>query len=950
MRSPGTLFLVAIGVAVATVSYAQQTTGTMKGYVKDEQGLAVPGVTITLTSDSLMGSQTAVADTKGFYRVSSLPPGLYRVEAELAGFGHFAKQNVRVEVGVTTPLDIVLKVAGLEEVVTVSVAAPVVETERTEQQFIVNSSAIQVLPVAPRLTYQGLWQLLPGVTGGDTDYLGNELGDPRVNSAFQQNEGDDERFQNDAYENNIFIDGMDANDPMSGKSTTNLSYEVIDEVNVKTAGFEAQYGTGRSATMQVVTKSGGNDFSGSALFQFQPESWNATNVEGGSSQQLSYYNPALTLGGPIRKDKLWFFASWKYDWENVTYPDTQVVDKLAKERRGNLWYGKLTYQLNPANRMSFSFGYDRTDIRNGAGDARRSTVDAMTTQERGGPLVSFRWNSTLSSTAMFDLQAGYNSKPVRNVAQGTGPRLRYYDSYRGSLVRVEGNDYRNYDSDRESLYFHPSLSWFPEGDFGGRHEIKFGTELRPRQKITRAYIYNVLPGSPGIYEMRFGLDPETYGLSEPYLYEVSQVDPVGPYNHITVQSYAGYVQDRWHPTPKLTINAGLRWEKQIHTTKNRGQLPASLEIFDPNIRDDVEFDDSGFAPRFGIAYDFGEHGVLRGSAGRFFERVGTGDYNNYPAGQGFATYRVPVSQLGEGLDAIQIFTSPTPAAYPAFDRGMKMEYNDEFTVGYERALPGNFAIDTTFIYRDIVVSESADANVIFNADGTFSRIDPAYDRVNRREFLTGDQKVRDVTFKSIQISLRRNFTNRAGLLASFSRYWTKMDFLRFEPTETEQFAYASPDALDMTNYGPRWNFKASAYYLFPGDIALSTFFNAVSGEWVNDISGDYAWNADAPRVVLPNGRTVSDIIWEARNFFWAGGAWGLNGRNTDTVYSLNIRGQKNIKVGGDKRLELSIDLYNAFNWAAYTGFESADIRNPFYPNQINPQRPRAVQGNVRFVF
>lgn len=256
-------------------------------------------------------------------------------------------------------------------------------------------------------------------------------------------------------------------------------------------------------------------------------------------------------------------------------------------------------------------------------------------------------------------------------------------------------------------------------------------------------------------------------------------------------NYAAYVQDRWHPTSGLTISAGLRWEKSKHRTLGRGNLPASLEIFDKNIRSEIEVDDAAFAPRVGVAYNLGKGaGVVRGSAGRFHERIGTGDYNNYPEGLGFNTWRIPTTSFGSGIEALTLFTSGTIPVNPDFNRNMKIEYNDEATLGYERRLPWNLAVDVTYIWRKINVSESRDANVIFYPNGTFARIDPNFDRANYREFLTGDD-----------------------------------------------------------------------------------------------------------------------------------------------------------------RIELSFDAFNLFNWAAYTGFLSSDVRRPDrYPVEVNPQRPRAMQANVRYVF
>jgi hypothetical protein len=948
MKRIGLSFLLVLAVALPlpTLVSAQQSGGAIKGYVQDSQGLAAPGATITVTSDSLMGARTVTSDREGFYRIVNLPPGRYRVEVTLQGFSSSLRSNVRVEVGGTTTTDAVLAVARMAEEVVVPVSAPVVDVERTERQFNLDSAAIAALPIEGRMTFQSAWQLLPGIVLDRTQQ-------PLVNSSFQGYEGgaDGVRNQHDIHETAIFVDGMDVNDTQTGLNTMNFASEAIDEITVKTAGFEAGLGTARNGQMQVLTKSGGNVLSGSALLQIAPENWNWSNVEGGSSQKLKYYRPQLTLGGPIRRDKVWFFGSWLYDYENLTYPNTVVTSNLARQRRGNVWYAKLTAQPNAANRISLSFGYDKTSTRNGGadqGDSRFATEDVMWTNEIGGPLGSLTWTSTLSSNAVFQLEGGYSFKPQHNTAQGEGPEQRYFQTLRGTLASIEGNGQRDYDSPRHVLLIRPSLTLFPSGHFLGRHEVKLGAEARPYQKLGRAFIFNADSG--GFYQYSYSLDFAARGLTEPYLYEARQVFPVGPYNEVRVTQYAAYIQDRWNPTRKLTVNLGLRFEKQTHRSYHRDELPSYLESFDPNIRDDVEFDDAGLAPRLGAAYDLGTQGVVRLSAGRYFERIGAGDINNYPRGQAFNVYRVPNAQFGRGPEALTLFTQGSLPINASFNRNLQMEYNDELTVGYERKLPGDIAAEAAFIYRKIAIGEASDANVVF-ADGTFERIDPDFNAVNRREFLEGDQRMRKVSYKSLQVSLRRNFTSRSGVLASFSRFFTKMDFLRFDPTETFQFAYASVDDLDRSNYGPRWNVKVAGYYTFPKDFSVSAFLNGTSGQWVNDITGDYAWNDDAPRVSLSNGRVVSDIIWQARNSYFAGRRYGASGRYSDNTYNLNLRAQKGINLGGRRRLELSADLYNAFNWGAFASFQSADVRRlDVYPVQITPQRPRALQANVRFAF
>lgn len=950
-------WLVVVGALVAAMLAAPaeaQQTGALKGYVTDEQGGRLPGVTITISSAELMGVRTAVTDAEGYYRFVSLPPGDYRIEAALAGFRTYVKGNLRVQVDSTTTEDITLGVAAVSEQVTVQATAPVIDVETAVRAFNINQAAISSIPVAPRLSYQDIWLVTPGVTRPFTPQTGTGQTtqvDPHVNAGLIDNDSRSGRFQNDSYENKIFIDGMDANDPMSGQSNTQLNYEAIEEISIKAAGAEAEFGNARSAQMQVITKSGGNQIRGSMLLQAQPRSFNWANVEGASSQKASYFNPAISIGGPVVRDKLWYFGTWKYDYENFGYPNTVVVTDLTRERRGNLIYMKGTAQVSAKHNVSVSFGWDRIKFANAATDAdpRYSVPEAMGDQLSGGPLVSARWLFSVSNNFLIQATGGFNRKPSERHGQGDGPRRRYYDIYRGNLQRLEGNTEADYVSRRDALYFHANATYLPNRSLAGRHEFKFGGEARPHQDITRAFIYNA--DSNGFYSFAYGLDYATYGLTKPYLYEASQCFPhCGPFNSVTVKAYSLYVQDRWHPVRGLTLNLGLRWERSIEDMHDRDKLPVSVEQFDPNIRKNVEFDDNRFAPRLGFAYSMGPRGVIRGNYGRYQEFVGTGDYNNYPNAIGFNTWRVLPQDFGRGTEALYLFTAGTVPVNANFDRNMQMEYNDEYLFSYERPLPWDFAMDATFVYRRINNSDASDANVVFAPDGSsFTRKDPNWDRVNMRWFPTGDARYQFFDYKSIQLGLRRNFSRRTGVMVNYSRFWRKLDSLTFDPTEPEQFVYPNADSLDQVNFDYRWNLRTSVFFNFPRDVAVSVYLDVLSGQWRNNLTGDYVWNADAPRVRLPNGRTVADFIWQARNSYYAGKDWGAQGRMTDTERNVNVRLQKGFAFGR-YTADASIDFFNVFNSLMYHGWESYDVRNPRYAIARDPQAPRVAQLNVRFRF
>lgn len=249
--------------------------------------------------------------------------------------------------------------------------------------------------------------------------------DPMVNAANVTNDSSFNHIQNDSYENKILIDGMDVNDPMSGQSNTQLNYEAIEEISIKSAAAEAEFGNSRSGQMQIITKSGGNSIRGSVLLQLQPTSFNWANVKGASSANATYFNPAVSIGGPIVRNRLWYFGTWKMDYENYQYPNTVVTPDLTRERRGNLIYTKVTAQMTANNTVSASFGYDRVKFINSNVDCNSlyARPEACTTQQSGGPLVSARWNWAPSGGFLVQASGGYNVKPSKRLSQGSGPRL-----------------------------------------------------------------------------------------------------------------------------------------------------------------------------------------------------------------------------------------------------------------------------------------------------------------------------------------------------------------------------------------------------------------------------------------------------------------------------------------------------------------------------------------------
>ncbi len=665
-------------LAVSTAS-AQTTIGTLRGFVSEEKGEALPGVTIEISGGALLSPRSAVTDGRGQYRFVTLPPGTYTLCAKLQGFEVCWMKGVAVQVGKTTTADIQMKMGTLENTIQVTAAKPVIDLERSQKNYNIEVELLETVPLAPRANYVDAFYALPGVAGAS-------LGSPLVNAGSithnlipgatyfwsQHN-------QDDGYENKIMVDGMEINDSMSGTSYANFNYEAIQEIDVKTAGAGAEYGTARSSFMSIVTKSGGNTLQMSTFAQIQPRSFNWTNVEGGAANKVSYFIPNITLSGPILKDKLWFLASYKYNNEAYQYPNTIVVPELIRDTKGHMPYMKLTWQPTTKHTLSVVYQNDYSTIDNGGFPSTDYSTEATAQQNRqGGPMYSLTWRWLVSDSLYFNFVGGFAHKPRDNWSVTESPQYRYTERAQGGSTLLYDKGYgEDYYSTRENALFTGSLTYYAEDLFNtGAHELKAGIDIRPYNHVTRTRKYWM--DGLGFYQYRLGLDYANYGLTEPYIYRGYNVKaapgtPQDRYdNEVVVSAESVFLQDTWVISKNLALSLGLRWEHQRENMFYRDEIPAWMDAIYFDMRNNIEFDDSGLAPRLGLTYNWDKVGVFKFHFGRYYEFVGTGDYNNYSRTIAFGEYRMSTANIGQGPEAMTVYSDP-PLAYR---RGLQQRHAD----------------------------------------------------------------------------------------------------------------------------------------------------------------------------------------------------------------------------------------------------------------------------------
>lgn len=922
---------------------AQETTGTLRGFVTDKLGKVLPGVAIEISSPNLMGTRSTITDDRGFYRFLYLPPGKYTICAKLDSFGTCWRKEVPIQVAKTYTSDIEMEMAGLEVDITVIAEEPVIDTESSEKSYNLPLKVMTTVPIAPQMDYHTAWMTLPGV-------IFESVSRQAVNSSVLAKEPG--HVQRDTSENKVTLDGMDIIDPLNGICPYKLNHEVFQEIDMKTAGAPAEYGTARSSFMNIITKSGGNDFHSSFLFQWKPESLVWTNVEEGRTSQTSYFIPSLTITGPVLKDKIWFLASLAYYSENYTYPDTVAVDKLVSEKRRPIPHFKLTLRPHKNHTISLAYqnnlGSEDPLIWGGIMDFRHATPESLSRKELGGDIANINWRWIVSNELIFNFVIGYLHTRIDVLMRTQNPQVRYYDRYLGNIVSYEEGGGKDYFSYRQKMPITFNLTWFKDDLWNtGAHEWKVGAEINPPMALHSST--NYLEDEYGYWQYRYALDYEKYGLTEPYLFAAFDVYPETGFSQIyRTSNRSFYIQDVWTITRKLSINFGLRWEHSILRTEGRDELPTWMETISPTIRDDEEFNDSGLAPRFGLTYNLEKIGIFKFHFGRYFEHIGNG-YSYGPKILASTQYRVSPKNFGMGPEGLEFWSGGVLKPFPNHNVDLEFEYNDEFLASFERELFWQFVFDATFIYRNTYVVHAFNMNPVFENGKFVDYKFPDYVAIWTRRFFKGDERRTMYDFQSIQLNLKRNFSDGSGFLINFARNWRAYNRLKFDPDGTDQFVYAQPEDISRTNYGVLWVFHGTVYYRFPWDITLSTFISGNSGVWFNDFTGDYGIYDSAPRIKISNGKKVPDILWAAQNSYYRGKVYGKYGRRSDPVWSVNLRVQKGITVS-KLHLAASIDFYNLFNWAARMTFEKLDIRNPRYNNKLTPQSPRAAQINIRVEF
>ncbi|MGE5236588.1 MAG: TonB-dependent receptor [Acidobacteriota bacterium] len=667
--------LLALALAlVAFPAVAQQQYGSVSGQVLDNNKQPLPGVSVSLSGETMQGTRTAVTDADGRYRLVPVPPGDgYTIKFELSGFNTVDTPGIRVSLGKETKINAEMTVSKFAETITVAAEKIQVDTTKSTVDTDVDWQLVDTL--ASNRNFQTMMQIAPGVIAGNN---------PLVNGG--SNDG-----------NQYLVDGVDTSDPRTQTWGTAINWDTIAEAQLQTAGFQAEYGRATGGIVNLVTKSGGNNFSATVRYIKSKGDWSANNgieSETGNKKKGGSRNdeerPSITFGGPIVKDALWFYLAYeKRDNSRgfSYYPTLQdVATGIQTDGRtsykGHYFSGKLTWQVNPNHSVVGFYDEDPITLRPlNRGWNETSTTHYAPSSEllqfQGGKNSSLQWTGIFSQNFFLEAKAQYHKQELNVSPDAPGFNVNPYirDINANYYYGAPYNDYRS-KRDRDGLLL--TGSYFLDAGANSSHQFKAGIEylgLKPKAGT----VFN----SAGYYQIRNGAPYRQYQWLDQTGMKESKQD-----------YYALFVQDQWK-LGKLTLNLGIRAE--------------STEIFNNKGTSLLKFGfDKEIAPRLGFAYDLNGDS-LRGSLGRFYSLASnyiadyfaiTTDHRQQFNWNGSCTVDPNMPPQDYAASCWNMVSDiPTGSGGSQIDPHLRPAYVDEFTLGYDHVFNNQMAGGVTFVWR-----------------------------------------------------------------------------------------------------------------------------------------------------------------------------------------------------------------------------------------------------------
>lgn len=720
-----------VALVAPTTALAQSQTGSLRITVTGDGGAPLTGATVMVSSPDSLVSRSGVTDAEGRVRVANLDPATnYTIAVSAAGYSDFSARNVAVVSGRDLSLGYVLIAGGgassasnVDDIIVTGTSLAAIDVTSATVGTTLTLETVESLPTGR--SYQSYLQLVPGTKPGSNPSSRSGVNYSDVGGAVGS-----------STDNLYYLDGVDVTDPVSGTFGANFNSEIIQEQQVLVGAIPAEYAGGSGLISRVITKSGSNEFHGSANYYFQNDSL-VQEDQHQTSGGFSTYDAAVTLGGPILRDRLWFFASYqkKNREDEVLDPTTGAIRRTV-ETDSEYGFGKLTWQLNNENRLSVSYfndpyettGSSSASVLNNRDTRRVQGGDNYKVDYTGvfgdlsvnaywfrhqGEISDFAADSSITETVIFQTAAastlaqralgGQGGATLRNRDRDEyGLNAEYFlDSRFGTHTIKAGYTFTENSTMIDSGLSNPDIYQSLAARYAG---TSFATAVSSgpgwtARPIVAGDMTRLIAGITANATARASVDTNGDGVitsaevnaitfnttnDSPYgniaLYRTNRVAS-GAYE-VKSEGHTLYLQDTW-TLNQLTVNAGLRAEKWTHIDSNG---------------EDIANFDWEIAPRLSVVYDlFGDgRSKVFGYAGRYYDPI----RNNMTDFAGGLTGPVDNEQInvnGEWVTFRVRGGASTPDAL--FAPSTKTPYTDEFLLGYSTTFGSSIGLSASVTRR-----------------------------------------------------------------------------------------------------------------------------------------------------------------------------------------------------------------------------------------------------------
>jgi hypothetical protein len=965
--------LVALGFGLAPAAViAQSASGAdLEGTIRDDTGAALPGVTIVATNVDTGVQRTTFSNADGRYRLPALPVGPYTLTVSLEGFATVERTGLILQIGQVATIDLVLPLAGLEETVTVTQAAPIVETGRTQVGAVVSRTEIDNLPINGR-NFLDFSTTVAGVTGQQMSGQGSGLSFNGQRSR----------------SNNISIDGADSNGQLNGNTRLTLSQEAVREFQVVTSQFAPEFGRAGGGLVNIVSKSGTNLFAGNGFLFVRDESFDARNAfvpAGQPKPQFERQNFGGTFGGPIVRNRTFFFGSVeRVDRSesgvvSISDASVQAVNAALAARpipgsnvrsisngvypislETTLVSLKIDHSFNPNNNLAVRYIYGKTLEENAGGVGVGGLIDTS----GGGGLdgedqsLFLSWTRIFGSSMFSETRFQFAPRDLQQYANdAVGPRVTI------SGVATFGRNVNFPVLLNEDRYEFKQ-------DFSidrGRHFFKFGAD------VTRVNAFSSFPISfAGSFT--FG-SLATFLAGTPTTFTQGFGNPAMDLPNTLVGLYW---QDTFKVGNSLTLVYGLRYD---YDGQPQGITRDPNNPVEAPLQTGINRDKNNLAPRLGVTYDpFGDgRTVIRGGYGKFYDKIfllvarnaliarQSVSLSGTAAAQRFALGAFPESQnLPPG------FTLTRPNINIA-DPAIELPYNHQFNLGVERQVGTHWAAGANFVYvrgenllrsdninlgpPTVLTAQNAASLGVANPNpqqigrpyyGTTNRIDPLFNNVQQVSSASRSR------YWGLQFVLQKRMSHGLELRANYTLSEAKDDSSDFTQAEQPNDPYNRDAEFNFSAEHQRHRFTLTNVWELPFRSAQvdQPVARVLLADWV--FASSWTMRSGAPRNpsvgadVNGDGNSGTDRPFIDGVIAWRNSFVGPDYRVID------VRLSKRIRTGGRTSLLVLAEAFNLLNRVNYGGVNmtwgTTLAARDTYGTFTSANDPRQLQFGVKFEF